>query len=214
MAGALILNSCGGPKEKKDAGTTQVDTTAASKPVADAPATITVNEADWEVKDLSTIAPDLHLSLKLPKDATIEKGDESSVDIKISDSYRIFASYDTKPRITTGADSKIKTIKQAMALDKEIMIGADDPELYVSSKVVATYPDGFIYTQQEKDKAGEPKHQPESHFYYYLLAKGPNPVIYIRDTKPFSSKLPDSAYTIELAKKVYAIIKASAKTNK
>ena len=65
-----------------------------------------------------------------------------------------------------------------------------------------------------KDEANGIKYKPQSHFYYYF-SSGPGGTIFsIHDDKPMSGpSAPDQAYTLEIAKQIYAIVKSSASIN-
>ena len=186
IVGALMLNACGGSKDKKEGA---AETPAA--PVEKVP-TMTINEADWEVKDLSPTSSIIPVSLKIPKDAKLEKNGNGGVDVTISDFY-----------VLTVYQIAVTSIKEAMEGDKSLTV--NNTTSYKDGKVVIDDPDGFVYTYQMKDEANGIKYKPQSHFYYYF-SSGPGGTIFsIHDDKPMSGpSAPDQAYTLEIAKQIYA----------
>ncbi len=194
----LSLTSCGGSSTKGNASTTDSTkvATPAAAPAAAAP-TMTVNEADWVEQDMSTISPLEPVTLKLPKGVKMEKNGNGGVDIHISDFYMI--------TVGTNASSSIKE-----AMDGDKSLGVNNTTSYQNGKLVLDEPNGFIATYQMKDEANGTKYQPETHFAYYLIKDG---AIYtIMDQRPLDNfSVAGSAYSEDIAKKVYAIVKASAK---
>ena len=194
IVGALMLNACGGSKGKKEG--------AAETPAAPAEKvpTMTINEADWELKDLSPFAAMMPVSMKVPKGAKIEKNGNGGVDITISDFYII-----TVSQIAMGS------VKENIADDKKMTV---DNTSYKDGKVEVDDPDGFVYTHQMKDEANGIKYKPQSHFYYYFTSGPEGAMFSVHDDKPLSGpSVPDQAYTLEIAKQVYAIVKSSATVN-
>jgi hypothetical protein len=179
---------------KKDDAATSAAKTAAGAPAA-AP-TLTINEADWVEKDLSTVAPLAAITMKVPKDATLEKNGNGGVDIKIGSFYMI--------TVTASAVSSIaEGIKDQKSLTTE-------SSSYQNGKVLAEEPNGFVYSMQMKTEDNGTTYQPEAHFAFYVEKDGA--VWEIHDERPLDAfDLPGSAWSEALAKQVYGIVKASAK---
>jgi len=168
----------------------------AAKPAAKA---ITVNEADWVEKNLKDVSPMVNVTMKVPKDAKVEKNGNGGVDITLTDTYAL-----------TVSTLAVSNIAEAMTGDKSLSIGHSS---YQNGKVLTEEPNGMVYTMQMKDEANGTKYEPEFHFAFYLDKEG---AIYsIQDTKPMSAPIstPGSTYSEALAKQVYGIVKASAKVN-
>jgi len=193
----LSLTSCGSSSTKGNANSTDSTKTATPAAPAAAAPTMTVNEADWVEQDMSTISPLEPVTLKLPKGVKMEKNGNGGVDIHISDFYMI--------TVGTNASSSIKE-----AMDGDKSLGVNNTTSYQNGKLVLDEPTGFIATYQMKDEANGTKYQPETHFAFYLIKDG---AIYtIMDQRPLDNfSVAGSAYSEDIAKKVYAIVKASAK---
>lgn len=163
-----------------------------------APATV-VNEADWVAKDLHAIAPLVNLTMRVPKDAKLEKNGNGGVDIRVGDLY-----------LLTVSTLAVSNIAEAMKGDKDLGVNAKDK--YINTKIVSEEPTGFIYTIQMKDEENGTKYQPETHFAVYVEKEG---AFYsITDQRPLDHfDAPGSAYSEAIAKQVYAIVKGSAKAN-
>lgn len=199
IIGSLMLNACGGSKESKDAASGTE--TAAATPTEKVP-TMTVNEADWEVKDLSPITKMMPVSIKVPKGAKLEKNGNGGVDITVNDFY-----------ILTVSQIAMGTVKENVADDKKSTV--NNSTSYKDGKVVVDDPNGFVYTHQMNDEANGTKYVPESHFYYYFTSGPDGAVFSVHDDKPMAEgHVPEAAYTLDIAKHVYAIVKGSAKVHK
>jgi hypothetical protein len=161
--------------------------------------TLTINEADWVVKNLNTVSPLINISMKVPKDAKLEKNGNGGVDVTISSFYML--------TVSQLADSKIA---DAVKDDKSLTI--NNASTYINGKVITEEPKGFVYSMQMKDEENGTKYQPEAHFAVYLDKDG---AIYsILDKRPLGDfDKPGSTYTEALAKQVYGIVKGSAKVN-
>ncbi|CAK9254279.1 unnamed protein product [Sphagnum jensenii] len=195
-----MLNACGGSKDTKDKDNKDAApaSEAAAAPKEKVP-TMTINEADWEVKDLSPIAPMMPVSIKVPKGAKLEKNGNGGVDITLSDFYII-----TVSQIAMG------TIKENLADDKKSTV--NNTSRYKNGTVVIDDPHGFVATYQMNDEANGIKYSPESHFVYYFSSGPEGAMFSVHDDKPMSGPMvSEAAYTLDIAKKVYAIVKASAK---
>lgn len=188
---------------KKDGGDNAAPGGAASakagEPAAGKPGkTITINEADWSEKNLKDVAPMINISMKVPKDAKLEKNGNGGVDILVNDVYML-----------TVSQLAVSNVAEAMTSDKSLAMS----DSYINAKVVTEEPTGMVYTRQMKDEANGTKYQPEFHFAHYLEKDG---AIYsIQDQQPLSAPFdtPGSTYSEALAKQVYAIVKSSAKVN-
>ena len=195
LIGFLMLNACGGSKDKKEAAS---ETPAA--PTEKVP-TMAINEADWEVTDLNPTSRIIPVSMKIPKGAKLEKNGNGGVDVTISDFY-----------ILTVYQVAVSSIKEAMDDDKKLTV--NNTTSYKDGKIIIDDPNGFVYTYQMKDEANGIKYKPQSHFYYYFTS-GPNGAVFsVHDDKPMSGpSVPEQAYTLEIAKQVYEIVKGSATVN-
>ncbi|MEO6772360.1 MAG: hypothetical protein ABI467_04975 [Kofleriaceae bacterium] len=170
-----------------------------TNPAAPAASTIQIHEADWVVKDLHAVAPLIHVSMKVPRAATLEKNGNGGVDIKIADAYML----------TVGAIA-VASIDEAKQSDKSLTVA--NASSYINGKVLSEEPNGFIYTMQMKTEDNGHTYQPEAHFAYYLNKDG---AIYsILDQRPLEAfSAPGSTYSEALAKQVYALVKGSAKAD-
>jgi hypothetical protein len=198
LAALVTLPGCGGKKEEGAGGAKATEgggQAAAAKPGK----TITINEADWVEKNLKEVSPMINISMKVPKDAKLEKNGNGGVDVTVNDLYQL-----------TVSQLAVSNVAEAMESDKSLSIGHSS---YINGKVVTDEPTGMVYTMQMKDEENGIKYQPEFHFAHYLEKDG---AIYsIQDAKPLSSPLdtPGSTYSEALAKQVYGLVKASAKVN-
>ena len=195
IIGVMMLNACGGSKGKKEAAS---ETPAA--PAEKVP-TMAINEADWEVTDLNPTSRIIPVSMKIPKGAKLEKNGNGGVDVTISDFY-----------ILTVYQVAVSSIKEAMDDDKKLTV--NNTTSYKDGKIIIDDPNGFVYTYQMKDEANGIKYKPQSHFYYYFTS-GPNGAVFsVHDDKPMSGpSVPEQAYTLDIAKQVYEIVKGSATVN-
>jgi len=195
---ALITTAACGKKGDGDkAGDKGADKTVEA-PAEKAPS-IKINEADWAVKDLHEVAPMIHVSMKVPKDAKLEKNGNGGVDIKIADAYML-----------TVSAIAVSNIAEAIKSDKSLT--TENASSYINGKVLSEDPNGFVYTMQMKTEANGHTYQPEAHFAYYLDKEG---AIYsILDQRPLEAfSAPGSTYSEALAKQVYGLVKGSAKAN-
>jgi hypothetical protein len=193
-----LAGSFAGCKNKDgDAAGGGAGTTEAKAP-AKAPTT-TINDADWVAKDLHEVAPMIHVTMRVPKDAKLEKNGNGGVDVHVNDVYMLTVSAIAVSNIAEGIES-----------DKSMTVGRADQ--YINTKLLVDEPTGFVYTVQLKDEENGTKYEPETHFAHYLDKEG---AIYsILDQRPMEAfGTPGSAYPPELATKVYAIIKGSAKAD-
>lgn len=160
---------------------------------------ITINEADWVPKNLHDVAPLINITMKVPKDAKLEKNGNGGVDIRVSPVYQI-----------TVSNIAVSNVAEAIKSDKSLTVDAKDK--YSMTKVLSEEPNGFVYTVQMKPEENGNTYEPESHFAFYVEKDG---AIYsILDDKPLDAfSTPGSTYTPDVANKVYGIVKGSAKAN-
>lgn len=194
LAGITILASCGAPSDKTESPVVA----EASIEAAPIP-TLAVNEAEWVEQNLSTISSFINISVKLPKDAKLEKNGNGGVDVRINDFYMLTVSAIAVSNIKEGIESaKSLTVNNASS--------------YINGKVLVEEPNGFAYSMQMKDEENGIKYEPEAHFAYYIEKEGA--VYSILDQRPLDNySVSGAAYSEDIANKVYAIIKASAKAN-
>ncbi len=161
--------------------------------------TITVNEADWVPKNLHDVAPLINITMKVPKDAKMEKNGNGGVDIRVNEVY-----------VITVSQIAVSNVAEAIKSDKSLTVERKDR--YSMTKVLSEEPTGFVYTVQMKPEENGNTYEAESHFAWYVEKEG---AIYsILDDKPLDAfSTPGSTYTPEIANKVYGIVKASAKAN-
>jgi hypothetical protein len=192
----LFMASCGSSDNggKTDSG----DSKSSSSSSANVP-TMKIDEGTWVMTDLKPIASLAPVSMKLPKDAKMEKNGNGGVDVHLSDWYDI--------TISNNASS---SVAEAMKDDKSLSI--NKAESYINGKLLVDEPNGFVCTYQMKDEANGTKYQPEAHFFFYLEKDG---AIYsIHDGRPLSNySVAGSAYSEAIAKQIYNLIKGSAKIN-
>lgn len=190
----LFMASCG----SSDNGGKTESNDSKSSSSASVP-TMKIDEGSWVMTDLKPIASLTPVSLKLPKDAKMEKNGNGGVDVHLSDWYDI--------TISNNASS---SVAEAMKDDKSLSI--NKAESYINGKLLVDEPNGFVCTYQMKDEANGTKYQPEAHFFFYLEKDG---AIYsIHDERPLSNySVPGSAYSEAIAKQIYNSVKGSAKIN-
>jgi hypothetical protein len=198
---AALLTACGGSTEPAK-GADKAAPAADSKDKVEEPKveipTVTINEADWVEKDLKETSPMINVTMKVPKDATLEKNGNGGVDIKVAPFYMI-----------TVGNLAVGSIKDGIEWGNSSSIGDSS---YKDGKKVVDEDNGFVFTYQMNDEANGKKYAPESHFYFFIEKEGA--VYSINDTKPMDAFMtPGEAYTEALAKQVYEIVKASAKPN-
>jgi len=191
---ALSLTACG----KKGADGDKPGATADKATEAAAPG-IKINEADWVVKNLHDTAPLINISMKVPKDAKLEKNGNGGVDVKVADAYML-----------TVSAIAVSSIDEGKQSDKSLTIS--NASSYINGKVLSEDPNGFVYTMQMKTEENGHTYQPEAHFAYYLNKDG---AIYsILDQRPLEAfSAPGGTYSEALAKQVYGLVKGSAKAN-
>ncbi len=200
LLAALTLTTAGcGKKDGGQEKAVVADKTAmADKPTGELAPTIKINEADWVVKNLHDISPMINISLKVPKDAKLEKNGNGGVDIQISDLYTL--------TVSNVAVSKIEDAKKS---DQTIPLNGVS---YQNGKILTDEPNGFVYTEQMKDEANGTKYQPEAHFAVYVEKDGE--VFSILDARGNGAVMtPGSTFSPALATQVYGLIKGSAKRN-
>jgi hypothetical protein len=192
---ALSLPACG--KKSNDSAGAGADPKTV-EPAAPKAAGITVNEADWVVKNLHDTAPLINVTMKVPKDAKLEKNGNGGVDITLNENYMI----------TVGAIA-VSSIDEAKKDDKSMTTESTSKQ---GGKILSEDPNGFVYTEQMKTEENGHTYEPEAHFAFYLNKDG---AIYsILDARTMSGfNAPGSIYTEALAKQVYGIVKGSAKVN-
>ncbi len=196
-AGTAILASCGSSSETTQT-TTPVTEQATTAVEAPAP-TMVINEADWVEQDLKPVSSFVNVSMKLPKDAKMEKNGNGGVDIRIGDFYLI-----------TVGNIAVSNIKEAMDSDKSMNV--NNAGSYINGKVLLEEPNGYVYSIQMKNEENGTKYQPEAHFAYYVEKDGA--VFSIKDERPLDNySVAGAAYSEEIAKQIYAIVKSSAKAN-
>lgn len=194
LAGITILASCGSPSEKTES-TEVAEASIAAAPIP----TLAVNEAEWVEQNLSTISSFINISVKLPKDAKLEKNGNGGVDVRINDFYML-----------TVSAIAVSNIKEGIESDKSLTV--NNVSSYINGKVLVEEPNGFAYSMQMKDEENGIKYEPEAHFAYYIEKDGA--VYSILDQRPLDNfSVSGAAYSEDIANKVYAIIKASAKAN-
>lgn len=161
--------------------------------------TITINEADWVPKNLHDVAPMINITMKVPKDAKMEKNGNGGVDIRVNEVY-----------VITVSNLAVSNVAEAIKSDKSLTVERKDK--YSMTKVLSEEPTGFVYTVQMKPEENGNTYEAESHFAFYVEKEG---AIYsILDDKPMDAySTPGSTYTPDVANKVYGIVKASAKAN-
>jgi hypothetical protein len=192
IALSMTAAACKGKEGGSGGGGGAAKTTESA---AKAPA-LKVTEADWVEKDLSTVSPMIHVSMKVPKDAKLEKNGNGGVDITLAPHYVIQVS-----------NMAVSNPAEALANRKALSI---EHTGYINGKVLTEEPTGFVYTMQMKTEENGNTYQPEVHWAHVVDKDG---AIYLindeRSMDGFST--PGSAWSEDLAKQIYAIVKASAK---
>jgi hypothetical protein len=172
---------------------------SSGKPAEGKAPTMTVDESTWEVKDLKETSQFTNISMKVPKDAKLEKNGNGGVDIRVNDFY-----------LLTVSNTAISNIAEGIKGDKSLTVERTDRNKM--AKIVHEEPNGFVYTTQMKDEANGTQYQPESHFVWYVEKEGA--FWSIQSARPLDNfSVPGSAYSEEIAKKIFEIVKASAKPN-
>mgnify|MGYP001372803774 CR=1 FL=1 len=184
-----------GGKAADDGGKADGGEKEADKPEAPK---LEINEADWEEKNLHEVSPLVNVTVKVPKDATLEKNGNGGVDVKIADHYMI-----------TVGNLAVGSMKEALEWGESMTIKDSS---YKDGKKVVEEEAGFVFTYQMNDEANGHTYEPESHWVFFVEKDGA--VYSFKDEKPLSAMMtPGSAYPEDLAKKVYEIVKGSAKAN-
>jgi len=158
-----------------------------------------INEADWEEKYLGDISGLTPITLKVPKDAVLEKNGNGGVDIKMGDYY-----------VVTVTQSAVSSKEEAINNAKSITV--NNATYYEDGKIILEEPNGFVSTYKPKNEANGFKYEPESHFFYVIETEG-QAFFTFADNEAFGTSIPGSGYPVENAKKVYEIIKNSARVN-
>ena len=193
FASLALVTTIGACKGDGDGGSSGKPAEAPKAP------TMTVDESTWEVKDLKETSPLVNISMKVPKDAKLEKNGNGGVDIRVNDFY-----------VLTVSATAISNIAEGIKGDKSLTVERTDRNKM--AKIVQEEPNGFVYTTQMKDEANGTQYQPESHFVWYVEKEGA--FWSIQSARPLDNfSVPGSAYSEEIAKKVYEIVKTSAKPN-
>ncbi|CAN5408084.1 hypothetical protein BH11MYX1_BH11MYX1_50830 [soil metagenome] len=198
LLAALTLSTAGcGKKDGAGDKAVVADKTASGdKATGELAPTIKINEADWVVKNLHDTSPLINISMKVPKDAKLEKNGNGGVDVQISDLYTL-----------TVSNVAVSNAAEAIKSDKSLWTGS-----YINAKALTDEPNGFVYTEQMKDEANGTKYEPETHFAFYVEKDGA--VYSVLDARgPKAMMTPGSTFSPALANKVYGLIKSSAKAN-
>lgn len=194
MLASLFLISCGGD-ESKSAATEQ----AAGD---NKPALTVINEADWELKDISTIDTTLHIPafvVKLPKDATIKKHEALDLlNVTFKNKYVISINY---AAVMQKPEEKLKGQVASYKVFK-IDTHMDD----IEAKVVTEDANGYVYTYQSK--AG--KDAPEARFFYILDDKTGGYITIENGMSDVSDEEKGDMFSVENVKKIRQIIASSA----
>jgi hypothetical protein len=202
---SLFLISCGGSNSKtatseKDAGTVTAASTA-------------VNEADWELKDISAIDTSLHypsFSVKLPKDAKVWKDTLmlDNIHVTFKNNYQLTISY------ASAFLNDKWTLADMIAERRKSDIGLSNPA-DENMKVLLEDANGYMYTTQLKDASDGGKligNGPTGHFAYFTSDKKTG-YFEIRDGVPavtFVNEEEPVVYSEANTKKIREIIAASA----
>lgn len=180
----LALGSCSG-------GST--DTAAEEKPKFDV---YTFGNTEWVEKDLSTISPIIHATVKVPKDAVLTKNEFDGIDIKMGKYYVI--------KVGLSVDESLEAAKRFYTMGR-----TEDNDAAKDLKIVIDEPNGIVYTHTSILDGSEP----ESHFYYVTQTSEADKYITFKDEPPFLEDIPGSAFPLENAKKAYEMIKSSLKVH-
>lgn len=158
---------------------------------------ISISEGEWVEKDLSTIDPELPVILKAPKNAKIEKIDlTGEIEITVNDQYALSVSKD--PSFSA---------EECVKFTKDFLPALNDLEKDASKLTVFENGEGIIYSEQRKDW-----NAPRYHF-CHCLVKGED-VYRVESQVPLKAEFTvkdNSVYSKELARKMYDLVKSSAK---
>lgn len=155
----------------------------------------TVNEADWVETDLSSTSSLTPIIVKLPKDAVLEKNGNGGVDVKIAEDY-----------VISVYAQAVSSMEELIKANKDLTVGRT--QQYVDIKTITDEPNGFVFTYTMKPEANGATYNPESHFFFALETEGK---AFFSLSDASSMTMSEKVYTEEAAKKVYEIIKSSAK---
>ncbi|RQO30153.1 hypothetical protein DBR32_11245 [Taibaiella sp. KBW10] len=194
------LISCGGNEAKNEA---KGETASKEKP-----SSAGVNEADWELKEVSGIVKELEIpafSVKLPKDAKIEK-DTSSLTpgllVTFPNKYELRIQFKEHALMS-------QNMAKVIANSKETDIDTDTTER--KSKILLENANGYIYTTTVIDgSTGENLGDPVCHFSYYIKDKGDSYIVI--DDSRYSGIVNNEGEVFSEAntKKIWEIIAGSA----
>lgn len=195
------LISCTGSEVKNETKEAVVNK---DKPVAPAAG---VNEADWELKDVSGIVKELEIpafSVKLPKEAKIEKDTESLTPgllVTFPNKYELRIQF--KEHALMSQD-----LAKVIADSKKVDTGTEDTQNKV--KMVTENANGYIFTKTFTDANGKDLDEPVSHFSYYIKDKGDSYIVI--DDSRFSGIVNNEGEVFSEAntKKIWEIIAGSA----
>ena len=194
-AAAASFTSCGNSGTEEKSG----DKTATAK--TEVPKLV-INEAEWVDTDLSKVAPFAKVTMKLPKGVDIQLSGGGGLDINLSPWYQLHVSVNSMA---------IKACKEQMqeALKDENYKGLMNEE-HKTLKYLVEEPNGAIY-QYTSDTSG-----PTTLMYYYVPQGeyAENLQFEVRKPMDKAHHVPGEAYTEELARKVYQIVKTTVKPNK
>ena len=193
----FTLGCDGATSDAKSAGKPQAAGDAPANAQPETP-TLEIDEASWVETNLGQTASLIPVTVKLPKTAKLTKNGNGGVDIVLADHYMI-----------TVSNLAVSTAKEAVEWGEALTINHSS---YKNGKKVVDDPAGFVFTHQMNDEANGHTYEPESHFVYALEKEG---AVYAfrGERTPDAFMTPGSAYPEELAKKVYGIVKQSAKAN-
>ena len=198
---AFSFFSCSGNESKEGGDAAKTETANTDKKVS-----AVINEADWEVKELGGTSANFNVppfSMKLPKDATIEKDTmlENTLNIRFSNNYKMSLLYSP---IMLSPDWKIA---DQIADKRKSDICVNLPEYEI--KVIEDNANGYIYSSHMKGAATGPV----GHFTFFLADKNKG-YVQIKDFCEFFDAEEEAAVCSEAnTKKIFDIIKASAKFN-
>ncbi|MCW3125105.1 MAG: hypothetical protein JWO03_763 [Bacteroidetes bacterium] len=192
----IILTSCGGGAKTDAPAADPAAASTPAAPAAPAAAAITVTEADWAPTDLKATSNLTPISLKLPKGVKLEKNGNGGVDATIGGNYTLVV-YNTA----------ISSVKEGVDGDKKMYVKNDAT---ASTTVDLDEPNGFVYTTVYKGTDGK-TFPAGTHFVYYYEQKGAGGSVFysVHDEKASGASAEDAAFTPDLAKKVYGLVKSS-----
>ncbi|HEX9980924.1 MAG TPA: hypothetical protein VGB50_10225 [Flavobacterium sp.] len=185
---AFLLIACG------NASSGKVELADAENPEP-AIAAMVVNDADWVDTDLGKYSYLVPVTVKLPKDAKLERNGNGGVDARLNDFY-----------VITISAQAVSSIPELIKGAKSLTIGKTSR--YKNISLLVDEPVGFVYTYQMNDEANGFAYQAQSHFFYAFERDG---MFYSFEDNQAGINVPGSAYTEQLARNAYKIIKSSAK---